>query len=71
MFGDTDYDPSQAFSGAVPLEEQLKALGRAVRVLFYFLQTHANTHKQTCIYVHNHTNTHLYTCIYTHKHSFY
>lgn len=30
MFGDTDYDPDMAFSGAVPLEEQLEALGRAV-----------------------------------------
>jgi hypothetical protein len=29
MFGDTDYDPSCAFEGAVPLEEQLEALGRA------------------------------------------
>jgi len=32
MFGDTDYDPSLAFSGAVPLEEQLEALGKAVRI---------------------------------------
>ncbi|KAF5831998.1 tas-like protein [Dunaliella salina] len=30
MFGDVDYDPRQAFSGAVPLEEQLEALGHAV-----------------------------------------
>jgi aryl-alcohol dehydrogenase-like predicted oxidoreductase len=30
MFGDLDYDPSYAYSGAVPLEEQLEALGEAV-----------------------------------------
>jgi len=30
MFGDTDYDPGCAYSGAVPLEEQLGELGRAV-----------------------------------------
>ncbi|KAG2433522.1 hypothetical protein HYH02_012640 [Chlamydomonas schloesseri] len=30
MFGDSEYDPSAAFEGAVPLEEQLEALGRAV-----------------------------------------
>lgn len=30
MFGDVDYDPSCSFA-SVPLEEQLEALGRAVR----------------------------------------
>ena len=31
MFGDVDYRPNLAYSGAVPLEEQLEALGDAVR----------------------------------------
>jgi hypothetical protein len=31
MFGDLDYDPTYAYSGAVPLEEQLEALGVAVQ----------------------------------------
>ncbi|KAG2442328.1 hypothetical protein HXX76_002414 [Chlamydomonas incerta] len=30
MFGDSEYDPCAAYDGAVPLEEQLEALGRAV-----------------------------------------
>jgi len=42
MFGDVDYDPKQAFSGAVPLEEQLEALGRAVCMAYRPLL-------QTCI----------------------
>lgn len=31
MFGDSEYDPFCAYTGAVPLEEQLEALGRAVQ----------------------------------------
>ena len=31
MFGDVEYRPASAYSGAVPLEEQLAALGDAVR----------------------------------------
>ena len=31
MFGDSEYAPSYAYDGAVPLEEQLAALGAAVR----------------------------------------
>ena len=31
MFGDVEYRPGSAYSGAVPLEEQLAALGDAVR----------------------------------------
>ncbi|GIM12126.1 hypothetical protein Vretimale_15505, partial [Volvox reticuliferus] len=31
MFGDSEYDPVCAYDGAVPLEEQLEALARAVR----------------------------------------
>ncbi|GLC63420.1 hypothetical protein PLESTF_000034300 [Pleodorina starrii] len=31
MFGDSEYDPSYAYDSAAPLEEQLEALGRAVR----------------------------------------
>ena len=32
MFGDVDFIPSHSFRGAVPAEEQLEALGRAVRL---------------------------------------
>ncbi|GLI69759.1 hypothetical protein VaNZ11_014439 [Volvox africanus] len=31
MFGDSEYDPVYSYDGAVPLEEQLEAMGRAVR----------------------------------------
>ena len=33
MFGDVDFIPSHSFRGSVPVEEQLEAMGRAVRTI--------------------------------------